>query len=570
MHLKNKFVSLFMVLSVLVLGMIMSCSEPTNPQIPAQINEVSVTKIESIDEGIKLSWEADKIPENTVRINIESWAPGLFFLGVFEINDMTITEVVDEYVTAGKSYSYRIKFYDSTGNELGRDSVGSTATRGKGELKLNVEAGADGIHFTANKNSDNSYFTLIRRPADIPDSDISTYELYRLKMNKQNLNFTDKLVAAGNEYRYYPEEQTGNCTQFNGDGDVTIGDPLVKFPRYEIKTIKATGGSGEFKITKQPVITFDEDNNTLSITQLPEFTLNPQYELYFYFKNSENKSFYAGNYDSQYSTRTSWTLTDAIPGEWQFDRCNAHFTFDDFRYEYYFHAEDLPDIPTITVSKSTQQDDPPGPTPTPVDFSVTKHNDGILLEWGEIPEGVSTVILRIEHDNSTKEIFITDLTKTSFIDKYVTPGTTYNCGIMATDNNWNFISLYSNNVSITPENGLGEAKITNKPAATWSSQNPDFVTFTTKPQVSVFSDLNLNYNCTFYYTKQGTDNKQLLYTVWTHESNVVSFMGDSENGTWNLINYKIEFNAGSYSFQQYNYEDLSNLTDIPQTITLSE
>ena len=159
---------------------------------------------------------------------------------------------------------------------------------------------------------------------------------------------------------------------------------------------------------------------------------------------------------------------------------------------------------------------------------------------------------------------------TSFVDKYVIPGTTYTCSITAQDDEWNFIPLYNDTISITPENGLGEAKITNKPAATWSGQDPDFVTFTTKPQVSVFSDLNLNYNCTFYYTKQGTDNKQLLYTVWTHESNVVSFMGDSENGTWTLRNYKIEFNAESYSFQQYNYEDLSNLTDIPQTITLSE
>ena len=61
--------------------------------------------------------------------------------------------------------------------------------------------------------------------------------------------------------------------------------------------------------------TFDEDNNTLSITQLPEFTLNPNYCIDFYFKNSENRTFWAGNYDSQYSTRTSWTLNNAIPGE---------------------------------------------------------------------------------------------------------------------------------------------------------------------------------------------------------------------------------------------------------------
>ena len=579
MYLKNKFVSLFMVLSVLVLGMIMSCKDPVNPQndneetqntqtTPSDDPEFT-TAIESTDQGIKISWKDSKIPANTTSIIVESWADGLFYLDLFEINDMSIKEVVDEYVTQDKRYQYRICCYDSNLKELKRYYTGSIATGGKGELQVNTAVTENGINLTANKNSDAPNYWIFRKATDTPEDEFWTYDRFDLTSHT-DLNFTDKLVNSNKEYRYYVHEQIGNRTQIDGDGHKTIGDPLVKWPRFEIKTITTTGGSGELSITQQPVITYSEENNTLSITQLPEFTLNPNYCIDFYFKNSENRTFWAGNYDSQYSTRTSWTLNNAIPGEWQFDYCYAHFYFDNFEYFYDFDAEDLPNIPAITIPESTQPDDPPEPTPTPVDFSVTKHKDGIQLEWGEMPEGVSKVILRLEHDNSTKDIFITDLTKTSFIDKYVTPGTTYNCGIMATDNNWNFISLYSNNVSITPENGLGEAKITNKPAATWSSQDPDFVTFTTKPQVSVFSDLNLNYNCTFYYTKQGTDNKQLLYTVWTHESNVVSFMGDSENGTWTLRNYKIEFNAESYSFQQYNYEDLSNLTDIPQTITLSE
>ncbi len=563
---RKNYVSLFTILSVLFLGMIISCSEPTNPKTHNEITEGTLATIESTSLGIKLSWKEIELPENTERILIETWAEGLIYLDLFEINDMTIKEVVDEYVEKDKRYDYRISCFDGTGQELARYYTNTVAKGGKGELKVNAEATADGIRLIANKNSNTPSYWLFRKATDTPEDDWETYDRFELS-NQTDLSFTDKLVNSNKEYRYYVHEKIGNRTQIYGNGNKTIGDPIVKWPRFEIKTIKATGGSGEFKITKQPVITFDEDNNTLSITQLPEFTLNPQYELYFYFKNLENKSFYAGNYDSRYSNRTSWTLTDAIPGEWQFDRCNAYFTFDDFRYEYYFHAEDLPDIPTITVSKSTQQDDPPGPTPTPVDFSVTKHDDGILLEWGEMPEGVTKVNLRVEHTNSQTTITITDLTKTSFVDKYVIPGTTYTCSITAQDDEWNFIPLYNDTISITPENGLGEAKITNKPAATRSSENPNFVTFTTKPQVSVFSDLN--FDCTFYYKQQGTDNGLLYYTVRSDNSGI-RINSDPETGTWTLDNYRIDFDTESYDFKQWNYNDLSNLTDIPQTITLSE
>ena len=566
MHLKNKFVSLFMVLSVLVLGMIMSCSEPTNPKTHNEITEGTLATIESTSQGIKLSWKEIELPENTERILIETWAEGLFYLDLFEINDMTIKEVVDEYVEKDKRYDYRISCFDETGQELARYYTNTVAKGGKGELKLNAEATADGIRLIANRNSNTPSYWIFRKATDTPEDEFWTYDRFDLTSHT-DLNFTDKLVNSNKEYRYYVHEQIGNRTWIDGDGHKTIGDPLVKWPRFEIKTITTTGGSGELSITQQPVITYSEENNTLSITQLPEFTLNPNYCIDFYFKNSENITFWAGNYDSQYSTRTSWTLDYAIPGEWQFDRCYAHFYFDNFEYFYDFDAEDLPNIPAITIPESTQPDDPPEPTPTPVDFSVTKHNDGIQLEWGEMPEGVTKVNLRVEHTNSQTTITITDLTKTSFVDKYVIPGTTYTCSITAQDDEWNFIPLYNDTISITPENGLGEAKITNKPAATWSNQNPDFVTFTTKPQVSVLS--NLNFNCTFYYKQQGTDNGLLYYTVRSDNSGI-RINSDPETGIWTLDNYRIDFNIGSDSFRQWNYNELSNLTDIPQTITLSE
>lgn len=458
MYCKKNVVSLFVVLSVLISGMFMACDQLSNPQPKNEIIEAEIVTIESTAQGNKLSWKTSDLPENTDRITVEYWAPGIFFLDLFEINDMTITQVLDEYVTAGKDYSYRICCYDSTGKELCRDHVEIKAIGGKGELKVNLEATAEGIHLTADKNSDNSKFYLLRRPSDVPENDFNTYEYYELKMNNQDLNFTDKLVAAGSEYRYYIEEQTGKRTQINGAGEKTVGDKIVIYPRYEINTIKATGGSGEFKITKQPVITFDAENLTVALTKQPEFTLNPDdYEINLFYKSSDNNSRYFGCFTS---TQTQFKVNNLLPGEWQFDRCTCWFQYVDFTYRYSFYKDDLPDfLQKITVpenSQSQQQSEPLTLLARPIDA-------GIKLEWENLPEETKKLEIITEGCNERYDgtLFrINNLTDvTTLTDKFVTPNNEYSYCIRALDEYGNYIEL-SEWVKVTATCGSGEKTFT--------------------------------------------------------------------------------------------------------------
>lgn len=567
MYCKKNVVSLFVVLSVLVSGMFMACDQLSNSQPKNEIIEAEIVTIESTAQGNKLSWKTSDLPENTERITVEYWAPGIFFLDLFEINDMTITQVLDEYVTAGKDYSYRICCYDSTGNELCRDSVGIKAIGGKGELKVNIEATADGIHLTANKNSDNSKFYLLRRPSDVPENDFNTYEYYELKMNNQDLNFTDKLVAAGSEYRYYIEEQTGKRTQINGAGEKTVGDSIVTYPRYEINTIKATGGSGEFKITKQPVITFDTEDLTIALTKQPEFTLNPDdYEINLFYKSSENNSFYFGCFTS---TQTQFKVNNVLPGEWQFDRCTCWFQYDDFTYRYSFYKDDLPGfLQKITVPENSQsqQQQQQQEEEEPFNCTITPTSEGIKFEWSELPEDITNVYLCLELNNSSTEICINDLSMTSFVDKYVTAGTTYECGIFALKQDQSWVTGKS--LSVTATNGKGDARITNKPAAIWNSKKQSIVSFTTEPEVSISSDIN--WRCGFVYKDQTTDNSYCSYSIRPDDtSNDKTIYSEQGSGTWTLWKYTISIETDSYEYTRH-CTDLSSLTGIPQTITLVE
>ena len=428
-----------------------------------------------------------------------------------------------------------------------------TATNPEKENENQNHGGNDSSFIKVETTNEGIKFSYDEIPENISDLLIELVQkdkksLTELRINSLTTNYLiDKYVDANTEYDCY-------ISWKNADGTSDRIEPL---------SVKTTAGLGEVRLSNQPAASFDSQSNTVTFTTLPEFSgvsnldwgCNFGYRL----KGSKNEKWdclYNGI--SKNDTNVIRTIYDDVEfGTW--NRCNYIVWFDCGGFEYkHFEWDELSKIENMPETINLV-DNKPRLIATPVD-------EGIKFEWKNIPENSSNWSVILEDKKSITELMLSSLTVSPITDKYVSPNTEYRCYIQwkNADGNWES----SRNISVTPTNGLGEAKITNQPAASFDSKN-NTVTFTTLPEFSGVS--NLDWVCGFgYRLKESESGKwEGLYFIDKNDTELIyTISGNREFGTWNLCNYIIYFDCEGFDYKHYEYNDISMLTNIPQTINL--
>ena len=503
-------------------------------------NLLSLTATPGTD-GIKLEWK--NLPKDAKTVKISS-NKGYKRSEHFTIKDLTnITSVTDKYVTNNKEYKYRISAYDSRGFFLMEsDWVTVTATGGQGERQLSLTATSDGIHVTGTRLSTTSNVRIQKSCDDIFDE-------ITLNDNNQNIDFTDPFVKAGTEYSYSICEKIESA-------DHTLIEVIDGARIY----VTATGGSGNLDITNKPSVTFDAEQETVTFSAKPQFLASPAYwKLLFYYENEEGDS---ENLFSFNSEETNLTRKIEEIGNWTFDYCYITVQTDAFGYLRW--NEDVSVFASFPQEITISEEGKPRLTATPT-------NKGLLFEWFDLPEDTEYVVIDILNCDTEilGQIRPEDLTKGSLEFNYVEPDNEYYTAMEIhthTETDW----FITREFCVTPESGLGDPKITNKPVVTWNNKN-NYVTFSELPQVPLPSDITWNIDYIYSLPSEtGGHYEDTLFRHYSKDSNKEKalFINDFY-GSWTSYAYKIEVRTDSFYYFGYG-EDISKIGEIPEEVIISE
>lgn len=494
-----------------------------------------------VTDGIKLEWE--NLPEEAKNLSIWEYVNN-GQREVFDIDNPAAGSVIDKYVTKGVNYKYKIVVRNENGETIDSSSIVSvTATGGLGPIKLNVEATAQGMHITGKRRfTDTSYG--INKYYENDD-----WNSFTLKGSSLDIDFIDPFVKAGEKYGYRLTESS------KGDSS-----GIREFPRCETVYKTATGGSGEVKITNKPSVTYDDKENTITFSAKPELStsLQPWYiDFGFEDENEDLETLF--RLSSNSSTLTS-KINDEYFGKYIFNRYTIGFDTDEFSYRYTVWDsnafEAFPEEITISDEGKLKL------TATPVD-------EGILFEWFNVPEDAEKILIGIINSESENygEIQLLDKTKSSLLYNYVDPDTEYYAGLeIKTKDDW----IFSREICFTPESGLGEPKITNKPVVTWQ-EDSNYVTFSELPQVPLPSDIAWNIDYIYSLPSEaGRHYEATLFRHYSKDSNKEKalFINDLY-GSWTSYAYKIEVRTDSFYYFGY-CEDISKIGEIPEEVIISE
>lgn len=432
MQLKKKVISLLVGISLVALGMFTSCGNPSGGT-DGNEKETEVfepkPEYEAVDNGIKLSW--GEVPSNIKHIRIYTWR-GSRDYNLFDINDISKKYVIDENVTAGQLYEYRIVYCDEDWNWIEYpDWFTVKAESGKGERTFKAEAKDNGIKISAQLTSEVFHASIEKFIGD----EIHKLFIYKTDDDENASNgyesFTDKYVDSGTEYEYLLITQIGHYGYTDQKTHEYVpASPIVEYPRFKSITLNATAGSGRINTKKLPEASYDTNNKTITINQRPEFSVNPDYwELNFNYKKSNTGLWTFVNFNSSEKDKdgnfinTKEINKNISNGLWNFAECWFHLEFENFAYEYgEYELPKVPDVIPLGVDEKT------------LFMPVLKATDeGIEIEWQNLPS--NTKKLEIRDGENGKTLFeINDLSAvTSVTDKYVTKDSNYEYYLVARD-----------------------------------------------------------------------------------------------------------------------------------------
>ena len=444
MNFKRLFVSLFMGVSILFAGSLLSCDNASNSgsndgngsngnnQEPG----ISIgLELKNSDSGIELSW--GNLPEDIAQLEIYTSEGRFSGNRRFIICDLdAIKSVKDEYVDAGKSYKYKIEAYDEKEHFIGKTEwITIEAAGGKGERQFNVEAVSNGIKISGEAHTEGSLFCLWKNKKGT-----EIVEYYDFYEPAGYFEFIDEFVEAGEEYTYYLEE----C--------IRTEDVLYYYPDCKIKTIKAKNGSGSV-LKKHPVFTYDDNTRSVIYQEDAEFLIDvDDWGIDYYYQQQGKESdciFSLGSYN-EIGERVF--ISYAFPdGEWTFDYCDIFFYFDDYQYSYQGAESTDKNSSKDFLNKITISSD------NLLKLEANPTKDGIKFTWKNIPEDTECLdIYEIDEEDESRSVFrINNINKiASVTDKYVTKDVEYSYYIVALDEDNNTI-LESSPVKIKATGGVG-------------------------------------------------------------------------------------------------------------------
>lgn len=538
--------------------------------------EVIETKIESdnfifesTSQGIKISWRNldEKIKGLEIITKIGTGEQALF-----EINNLEeIKSVVDEYVTKEQEYKYYIITRDENENYLNRSKLFTiTAQGGKGECNYTLEATDQGIHFSFPRHAEESQIEIHRTDSN------NNFVLYSLNKKTGSIDFTDSFVNSNSEYKYRIQEQIGKRTTWN-NGVRIPADSVVSRPRYKIKSILANAGSVEISMLTQPAAVFDDEENSITFTRLPKFSITPRfYYMNFQYQKDENSynTFFSLSSNTTTETPMYITQTDR-PGIWVFNNCYCTLKFDDFNYSYFI--EDMSEIPqTMNISNVSI-----------LEFTATPTQEGIKIEWQKLPKNTKIIEIyeKSEEDTTPYEITVYDLTKvSSVVDKYVSNGKEYKYSVNALDEKGKWI-YSSETITVAATGGLGKD--------CYSAEETSDGIQITGNKISSESGIEIRKkilgddrnNRQIYSSQNGTTSASLDYTdcfVTSGEEYIYTIIESLGNkGQWNNGEYSggaddiVEVRTQSIQIKAENYSIIKNHPSVTydaskEVITFSE
>ena len=366
------------------------------------------------------------------------------------------------------------------------------------------------------------------------------YDIYDISITPIN-SILDKYVESGKNYEYYivAKDQNGNTLK-----------------QSEIVRVKANGGIGPLKITNKISITYDDKKDSVLFSELPKLADNStDWYMNFHYKNSNNE--YKKIFEINPENKLSYSLYNVQNGDWIFACYWINYKCDSsYRYCQYEESIDaFSSIPTTIKLSDAYR---------PV-LTATQLNQGVKFEWKNIPENASNLYISLnkKDGDSFTDLNIYSTNVTSIIDKYLDANSEYICyvGWKNNDGSWG----YSRDISVIPSKGLGEVKITNKPVATFDSENKS-VTFTTPPEISGFTE----WECSFGYWSEQMKKHEWPCHVWLDDNKITEDFDFDEvaAGNWTLDNYCVWIECDDFEYEHYEYDDISNLSDIPQSFNL--
>lgn len=257
------------------------------------------------------------------------------------------------------------------------------------------------------------------------------------------------------------------------------------------------------------------------------------------------------------NNKLTYSLSEIPNGEWTFDG----YWLNDNHGNSYRYCQYEESLDAFTAFPETiKLSDTYRPT-----LKASLVDDGIKFEWKNIPENTTDWYVRLYKKNgkSPTDLNVSSTSVTSIIDKYVDANTEYRCyvGWKNEDGTWG----YSGDIFVTPTNGLGEAKITNQPAASFDSQNKTVI-FETLPEFSALQDIN--WRCVFGYKLKETGDWDWIYNaIYKNNSNkIYSIFDETASGNWILCDYIVSFNDDDFEYKHYE-DDISMLSGIPKSIS---
>ena len=417
-------------------------SSPGVPQsiaLRVNVDEMFLPITSTTGQGIQITWQ--NLPADTQIIDIQDADNGAT---LFRVNNLSqITSVTDKYVTNGNTYRYRIIARDQNNNWIERSGIArQKANAGLGELTFTAQAAGNGIRLTGQRASPQSEFRIYKRIS----SSSGNSDTIILNNSSSSFNLTDSFVSAGTEYEYRVEEVIGNDRSYWQNNVQIPADPLVEYPRFKGQTVTANGGSGNFRITNSPSVTYNDSTESVRFSTKPAISGSPvSCWIYFTYTKDSNGGRTLFGYNSSNNNLTI-NLYNIELAEYTFSNYYINAEFNDFSYEHTeYSLDDFGNFPqTINITGSGR-----------IKLIATDVSEGIKLEWQNLP--AETKSIEIRDNNSGYPLFtVTDLTQvTSVTDKYVTSGNTYWYYFAAIAENGRWIKQ-SEIISKEANNGSGE------------------------------------------------------------------------------------------------------------------
>ena len=234
-------------------------------------------KAEPADNGINIT--LDNIPNDTnyIRIYESGTWRNIYIVQNYNaaVSLPKKIEFCDEFVKAGKEYTYCIQYKTNSGSNYEDFSIDPvTATGGKGELTFTLEAKESGVILTPDKSILDSGLERLSIRREPTDDDTYGYQAFNcpLSGNTENLSITDYFVTSGKEYIYQLECWFNSKIQIDENNSInTRYNPRAKDLTI---TIPENCGYGELSLTTFPEATWDNDKQKVIFTQAPVVSSN--------------------------------------------------------------------------------------------------------------------------------------------------------------------------------------------------------------------------------------------------------------------------------------------------------